>query len=73
MQSMKRVWLAGALALGLGGCGSDEPPAAERAVPPVSETAFGDMAGTIDKARGVETTTQEHKQALDRAMNENEQ
>jgi hypothetical protein len=72
MSAVKTVGLAGIAALALAACGSSEPPP-EEAPPPVSETAFGDMVGTMDKARGVEDTTQEHKQALDRALEESSQ
>lgn len=36
--------------------------------PPVEETVFGDLVGSMEKARGVETALQEDKQALDRAL-----
>lgn len=53
----------------LAACGSESKPTAP---PPVEDTAFGDMAGTMDKARAVEGTLQEHKDALDRTLEQNE-
>ena len=53
----------------LSACGSEQQPAEP---PPVEETAFGDMAGTVDKARAVEGQVQDHKQAIDRALEQNE-
>ncbi|MGH8185481.1 MAG: hypothetical protein ACREUC_02880 [Steroidobacteraceae bacterium] len=38
--------------------------------PPVEDTVFGDAVGTMDRARGVEDTTLQHKQDLDRAIDE---
>ena len=46
----------------LGGCGSSSEPAPP---PPVKDTAFGDMAGTMDKARGVQDTVDAQKQEID--------
>lgn len=40
--------------------------------PPVEDTAFGDLAGAVDEARAVESTLQEHKEALDRTLEQNE-
>jgi hypothetical protein len=51
------------------GCGSADR---ERAPPPVEETAFGDMVGTMDKARGVQDTVDAHKQDLDRQLESQE-
>ena len=36
--------------------------------PPVKDTAFGDMVGTMDRARGVEDTTMQHKADTDKAL-----
>ena len=57
--------LAGALLLS--GCG-----ASDREPQPVNETAFGEMAGTIDKARGVQDTVDGHKQGIDEALQSQE-
>jgi hypothetical protein len=53
----------------LAACGSERKPAEP---PPVEDTVFGDMAGAVDKARAVEGTVQDHKQAIDRALEQNE-
>lgn len=49
-------------------CGSEQKPTP----PPVEDTAFRDMAGAMDKARAVEDTMKEHKEALDRTLQQNE-
>lgn len=56
-------------ALMLAACGSEQKPAEPL---PVHDTAFRDMAGTMDKARGVEATLQQQKEALDRKLQDNE-
>lgn len=66
MITIQRISYAVALAAVLGGCGSAGEPQAEP--PPVEETAFGDMVGTMDKARAVESTMQQHKDALDKSI-----
>lgn len=53
----------------LAACGSGPEPTPP---PPVEETVFRDMAGAVDKARAVEGTVQEHKEGLDRALEQNE-
>jgi hypothetical protein len=53
-----------ASALSACGTGQDE----SREPPPIEDTVFGDTVGAMDKARGVEATTLQHKQELDRAM-----
>jgi hypothetical protein len=52
--------------LALCACGSQEEP------PAVKDTVFGDTVGTLDKARAVQDTTLQHKEDLDRAMDEAE-
>jgi hypothetical protein len=56
------------LAAACGGTGEEE----QRQPPPVEDTAFGDAVGTMDRARAVEDTTLQHKQDLDRAIDEQE-
>jgi hypothetical protein len=67
------------IAVALAACGHPNPipdsnpsgtPGSEP--PPVKDTAFGDMVGTMDKARGVETTTLQHKQDMDRTLEQQE-
>ena len=57
------------VASSLAACGSEQQPA-ER--PPVEETVFADMAGAVEKARAVEDQLEDHKQAMDRALEQNE-
>jgi hypothetical protein len=56
----------------LQGCGGSPGEGEQREPPPVEETAFGDAVGTMDRARGVEDTTLQHKQDLDRAIDQQE-
>lgn len=51
----------------LAACGSKPEP-----TPLVEDTVAGDMVGAMDKARAVEGTMQEHKEALDRTLQQNE-
>ncbi|HEY5760339.1 MAG TPA: hypothetical protein VIU34_31160 [Steroidobacter sp.] len=53
----------------LAACGSEQKPTEP---PPVEDTAFRDMSGAVDKARAVDGTVQEHKEAIDRALEPNE-
>jgi hypothetical protein len=55
-------------ALSACGGGQEEP----REPMPVKDTVLGDAIGTMDKARAVEDTTMQHKEDLDRAMDEAE-
>jgi uncharacterized lipoprotein YbaY len=57
------------VASSLAACGSEQKPAEP---PPVSETVFRDTAGTVDKARAVEGTVMEQKEAIDRELDQNE-
>ncbi len=53
------------------GCGAEQ--SSETAEPPpVEETAFGEMVGTIDKAHSVEDTVMQQKEDTDRAIQESE-
>lgn len=53
----------------LAACGSEPKPA-----PPPAENAVSrDMKAPMDKARGVETTLQQEKDAMDRTLAEKEQ
>lgn len=55
----------------LAACGKQEEPLED---PPlkVEDTVFGDMTQTIERAKSVEATTLEHKEALDRAIDAEE-
>ncbi|HEU4652465.1 MAG TPA: hypothetical protein VFS47_00680 [Steroidobacteraceae bacterium] len=52
-------------------CGSHEEPK-QPDPPPVKDTAFGDMVGTMDKARSVQDTTLKQKEAMDRQLEQQE-
>jgi hypothetical protein len=67
MSAAHRLLAALLVVLGLVACGSSSDSPKEP--PPVKDTAFGDMVGTMDKARAVEDTTMQHKEELDRALN----
>lgn len=54
----------------LGACAQSE---GERTPPPIEDTAFGDMTQTMDKARAVEDLTMQHKEELDRRLQDSEQ
>jgi hypothetical protein len=54
----------------LSACGGSEDESREPM--PVKDTVLGDAIGTMDKARAVEDTTLQHKEDLDRAMDEAE-
>jgi hypothetical protein len=57
----------------LSACGTgsnDSEP--DRQPPPVEDTVFGELTGTMDKARAVEDTTLQRKEELDRAMEQQE-
>jgi len=69
MKTNQRFSLVAALLL-LTACGAQDEPRPEP--PPVEDTAFGDMVGTMDKARAVEDTTLQHKEDIDRALQESE-
>lgn len=61
------------VAVMLGGCSSDSEDTEATAEPlAVEDSAFGDMVGTMDKARSVEDTLDAHKQEMDRQLRINE-
>jgi hypothetical protein len=47
-------------------CGSSTDSKSEP--PPVKETVFGDMVGTMDRAKGVQDTVMQGKQNVDQAV-----
>jgi hypothetical protein len=55
----------------LAACGAADDDA-RPAPPPVKDSAFGDMVGTMDRARGVQDTTLQHKDDLDRELQQQE-
>jgi hypothetical protein len=71
MQTRSAFAILGAVLLLLG-CGAAEDASESSEPPPVEETAFGDMVGTIDKARSVEGTVLQQKEDTDRAIQESE-
>ncbi|HEY6644712.1 hypothetical protein [Povalibacter sp.] len=64
MTDLQRLGLATLCACFLAGCGSSERPEP----PPVEDTAFGEMVGTIDKAHGVQDTVDAQKQQTDQQI-----
>lgn len=68
MSAVHRLLAALLASIALAGCGGDsEPPA-----PPqeAKETVFDDMLDAKEKARAVEDTTLQHKEDIDRALEE---
>ncbi len=55
-------FVVGALLFALAACAPKQEP------PPVKQTAFGDMVGTMDRARSVQDTTMQHKAETDKAL-----
>lgn len=54
----------------LAACGKSTAPKSEP--PPVKETVFGDMVGTMDRAKSVQDTVMRDKEKLDAAVEANE-
>jgi hypothetical protein len=52
-------------------CGSKPDEQNEPASMKVEDTVFGDMTQTMERAKSVETTTMQHKQDMDRALDAN--
>jgi hypothetical protein len=71
MQTRSAFAILGAVLLLLG-CGAAEDSSETAEPPPVEETAFGEMVGTIDKAHSVEGTVLQQKEDTDRAIQESE-
>ncbi len=55
-------FVIGAVLLASAACAPKQEP------PPVKDTAFGEMVGTMDRARGVQDTTMQHKAYTDKAL-----
>jgi hypothetical protein len=53
-------------------CGSKQEEQAAKPPMKVEDTVFGDMTHTMERAKSVEATTLEHKQAVDRAIEADE-
>jgi hypothetical protein len=64
MPSVKGV--IAAVSVLLSACGHSEE--SKSAPPPVKETVFGDMVGTMDKAKGVQDAMMQDKQHTDEAI-----
>jgi hypothetical protein len=70
----RKLWLPIWLTLACAGCGSAEPPAAEE--PPASErreSVFDPWTGTIERAKGVQTTVDDQAAELRRRVEQAEQ
>lgn len=70
MSAAHRLLAALLVAAALTACGAGESES--KAPMKVEDTAFGDLVGTQEKARAVEDTTMQHKQDMDRAMDDAE-
>jgi hypothetical protein len=70
MSTSHRLICTSALIALLAGCGSESHE--EAAPPEVKDTAFGDMVGTMDKARGVEDTIGQQKRDTDEQLDKQE-
>lgn len=69
MSAARRFPLALIAALMLSACDAgSEDTEPKAATPTVDEPAFGDMVGTIDKAKGVQDTVDSHKEEMDRRL-----
>lgn len=64
----QRILLAAIAFTALGGCGSSAEHDAPAEPPPVKDTAFDELTGTMDRARGVQDTVDAQKQELDRQL-----
>jgi hypothetical protein len=69
MSAAHRLLAALLLCAALTACGGESEP---KEPMEVKDTAFGDMTGTMDRARAVEDTTMQHKQDMDRALEDAE-
>jgi hypothetical protein len=69
--TIRRISAGMIAAVALAACGAHEE-SQQRPPPPVEDTAFGTMAGTMDKARGVEDTTLQHKEDMDQELRRQE-
>jgi hypothetical protein len=72
MTTIRRVCSVLGACVIVAACGADSGEEEQRQPPPVEDTVFGDAVGTMDRARAVEDTTLQHKQDLDRAIDEQE-
>jgi hypothetical protein len=73
MSDARGLPLAMIAALLLSACGAGGEDTKPAETPTVDETAFGDMVGTIDKAKGVQDTVDSHKEATDRRLDEGDE
>jgi hypothetical protein len=72
MQTRSGFTLLGAVISLLVGCGAAEDSSERPEPPAVEETAFGEMVGTMDKARSVEGAVLQQKEDIDRAIQDSE-
>jgi len=68
MITLQRVLLGSIAAMLLSACGSSKQPEP----PPIKDTAFRDLESAKDRARAVEGTVMQQKEATDRAINAEE-
>jgi hypothetical protein len=72
MTTIRRVCSVVVACLAVAACGGSAEDEQREPPPAVEDTAFGDAVGTMDRARAVEDTTLQHKQDLDRAIDQQE-
>ena len=69
MSAAHRLLAAVLVSVALAACGGEREP---KEPLDVKDTAFGDMVEAKERARAVEDTTMQHKQELDRALDDAE-
>jgi hypothetical protein len=69
MSAAHRLLAALLVSGALAACGGEGEP---KEPPDVNDTAFGDMVEAKERAQAVEDTTMQHKQDLDRALDDAE-
>ena len=69
MSAARRFLVALLVSVALAACGGEREPKEPLAA---KDTAFGDMVEAQERARAVEDTTMQHKQDLDRALEDAE-
>ena len=71
MTTIQKACSVAILAMLCAACGSDDKAAAPEPMAP-TDTVVGDQIRAMERAKGVEATTMESKQAVDRAVDDSE-